>query len=184
MVRQTAWVLSAALALGAPASAAALCEHDETGVQAERDQRGGERGDPRPGDRRPGDQGPGGRTPQEHRPFKFWQGDTKIALGITNQQSADIEQIFQATFPKLEKLKDKLDKVEATLSQTIRDNTADLDTVAVQVDRQESVRAELYKTRTLMLYRMRLILSADQRAKLQARWEADHRKPSDPSGRR
>jgi hypothetical protein len=46
------------------------------------------------------------------------------------------------------------------------------------------VRAELYKTRTLMLYRMRLVLSADQRAKLQARWEADHKKPSEPSGRR
>jgi Spy/CpxP family protein refolding chaperone len=189
MFRQTAWVLSAALALCVPASAAALCEHEDTGAQTERDQRGGQRGEQRPGEQRPADQRPAdprsdGRGAQEHRPFKFWQGDTQTALGITNQQSAEIEQIFQATFPKLEKLKDKLDKVEATLSQTIRDNTADLDTVALQVDRQESVRAELYKTRTLMLYRMRLILSADQRAKLQARWEADHRKPSDASGRR
>ena len=55
-------------------------------------------------------------------------------LGITNQQSADIEQIFQATLPKLEAAKDKLDKLEATLSQIIKDNTADLATVAQQVD--------------------------------------------------
>jgi Spy/CpxP family protein refolding chaperone len=174
MATQTAWVLFATLALGVPASAAALCEHDAgTSAQADRDREAPRR-----------DQGSDGRGSQDHRPFKFWQGDTKAELGITNQQSAEIEQIFQANFPKLEKLKDKLDKVEAILSQTIRDNTADVATVALQVDRQESVRAELYKTRTLMLYQMRLILTADQRAKLQARWEADHRRPSDPSGRR
>ncbi|MEO8078726.1 MAG: hypothetical protein ABI818_20545 [Acidobacteriota bacterium] len=173
MATQTAWVLFATLAFGAPAFAAPLCEHDGGGsAQTDR------------GDAPRRDQGADGRGSQEHRPFKFWQGDTKAEMGITNSQSAEIEQIFQSTFPKLEKLKDKLDKVEATLSQTIRDNTADVATVALQVDRQESVRAELYKARTLMLYQMRLILTADQRAKLQARWEADHRKPSDPSGRR
>jgi Spy/CpxP family protein refolding chaperone len=176
MARQTAWILSAALAFSVPASAASLCEGDGPAVlQTERDQRGAPA--------QPGNQGPP-RRPDEHRPFKFWQGETKAELGITNQQSAEIEQIFQSTFPKLEKIKDKLDQLEATLSQTIRDNTADVATVGLQVDRQETVRAELYKTRTLMLYRMRLVLSADQRAKLQARWEADHRKPSDQSGRR
>jgi hypothetical protein len=182
MARQTAWVLSAALALGVPASVSALCEREAgTTTRADqRDQRGAKPADPAA---KPGDPGKD-RNPQEHRPFKFWQGETKAELGITNQQSAEIEQIFQATFPKLEAMKDKLDKLEATLSQTIRDNTADLATVALQVDRQESARAELYKIRTLMLYRMRLVLSVDQRARLQARWEADHRKPSDPSVRR
>ena len=72
------------------------------------------------------------------------------------------------TLPTLEAAKDKIDKLEATLSQTIKDNTADLATVAQQVDRLEAARADLYKTRTLMLYRMRGVLSADQRAKLQA----------------
>jgi hypothetical protein len=42
----------------------------------------------------------------------------------------------------------------------------------------------LFKTRTLMLYRMRGLLSAEQRAKLQARWEADHHKSPDSTGRR
>jgi Spy/CpxP family protein refolding chaperone len=172
MATQTAWVFAAALALSVPAPALALCEHD---AAAQAEQRGA----------KPADQDKDGRNQGEHRgPFKFWEGDTKVALGITNQQAAEIEQIFQATMPKLEIAKDKLDKLEATLSQTIRDNTADLATVALQVDRQETMRAELYKTRTLMLYRMRLVLSPEQRVKLQARWEADHRRPSDPNVRR
>ena len=66
----------------------------------------------------------------------------------------------------------------------VTDNTADLATVAQQVDRLESARADLYKTRTLMLYRMRGVLSADQRAKLQAIWEAGRPKSPDPSVRR
>ena len=80
--------------------------------------------------------------------------------------------------------KDKIDKLEATLSQTIKDNTADLATVAQQVDRLEAARADLYKTRTLMLYRMRGVLSADQRVKLQAAWEASRPKGNDPAVRR
>jgi Spy/CpxP family protein refolding chaperone len=173
MARHLAWVLTAALAYGAPASAAAICGHDA------------EQGDPQRGGQphdRDGNHPPSGRD--DHRPWKFWQGDSKVQLGITNQQSADIEQIFQATLPKLEAAKDKIDKLEATLSQTIKDNTADLATVAQQVDRLEAARAELYKTRTLMLYRMRGVLSADQRLKLQAAWEAGRPKGNDPAIRR
>jgi Spy/CpxP family protein refolding chaperone len=176
MARHLAWVLSAALVYAAPASASALCGHDADLEQAD-PQRGGQ-----PPHDRGGDHGPPGRD--EHRPWKFWQGDSKAQLGITNQQSAEIEQIFQATLPKLEAAKDKIDKLEATLSQTIKDNTADLATVAQQVDRLEAARADLYKTRTLMLYRMRGVLSADQRAKLQAAWEAGRPKSNDPAGRR
>jgi Spy/CpxP family protein refolding chaperone len=175
MARHLAWVLTAALAYGAPASALALCGHDGDVEQGE-PQRGGQPHD-RDGDHRP----PG---KDEHRPWKFWQGDSKVQLGITNQQSGDIEQIFQATLPKLEAAKDKIDKLEATLSQTIKDNTADLATVAQQVDRLEAARAELYKTRTLMLYRMRGVLSPDQRLKLQAAWEAGRPKGNDPAVRR
>ena len=172
MARHLVWVLAAALLCGAPASASALCGHDGDAEQA--DQRGG------------GREGDHGKPPakDDHRPWKFWQGDSKTELGISNQQSADIEQIFQATLPRLEAAKDKIDKLEATLSQTIKDNTADLATVAQQVDRLEAARADLYKTRTLMLYRMRGVLSADQRARLQAIWEAGRAKNPDPAVRR
>jgi Spy/CpxP family protein refolding chaperone len=174
MARHLAWVLTAALAYGAPATAAAFCGHD-----ADLEQGDPQRGGP-PHDR------DGGRTSgrDDHRPWKFWQGESQAQLGITNQQSAEIEQIFQTTRPKLESAKDRIDKLEATLSQTIKDNTADLATVAQQVDRLEAARADLYKTRTLMLYRMRGVLSADQRAKLQAAWEAGRPRGNDPAIRR
>ena len=175
MARHLAWILTATLVYGAPASASALCDHDGEAAQ------GGQRGD-HPQDHSK-DGKPAGKD--DHPPWKFWQGDTKTELGITNQQSSEIELIFQATLPRLEAAKDKIDKLEATLSQTIKDNTADLATVAQQVDRLEAARADLYKTRTLMLYRMRGLLSADQRARLQAAWEAGRAKSKEqPAGRR
>jgi Spy/CpxP family protein refolding chaperone len=172
MARHLAWVLAVTIVYGAPVSAWALGGHDGTAEQSD-GPNGARNGD----DRRPQ-----GRN--DRRPWKFWQGDSKIELGITNQQSSEIEQIFQSTLPKLESSKEKIDKLEATLSQTIKDNTADLAVVGQQVDRLEAARADLYKTRTLMLYRMRGVLSADQRAKLQALWEAGRPKNAGPAERR
>jgi Spy/CpxP family protein refolding chaperone len=175
MASQTAWVLAALMAYGVPASAGALCDRAPGGVA----QAGPKPGEPPPVKDKDG-------KPQEAHRFKFWEGPTQIELGITSQQSAEIEGIFQATRPKLEIAKQKVDKLEAALSETIKDNSADLATLGQQIDRLEIARAELYKTRTLMLYRMRGVLSADQRAKLQAlvdRWEASRRKPTDATGR-
>jgi Spy/CpxP family protein refolding chaperone len=174
MARHLAWILTATLVSAAPASASAVCDHEGDAPL------GGQRGD-HPQDRiKDGKQA----GKDDHPPWKFWQGDTKTELGITNQQSSEIEAIFQSTRPRLEAAKDKIDKLEATLSQTIKDNTADLATVAQQVDRLEVARADLYKTRTLMLYRMRGLRSADQRARLQAAWEAGRARSNDAAGRR
>lgn len=173
MARHLAWILGAALACAAPATAAPMpCAHDVDAAQA--DARAGSAAD-----------NSRGRPParEEHRPWKFWQGESQTEIGITAQQAAAIEQIFQGALPKLEAAKERIDKLEATLSKTIQDNTADLATVSEQVDRLEAARAELSKTRTLMLYRMRALLSPDQRAKLQALWEAGRAKQGAPSGR-
>jgi Spy/CpxP family protein refolding chaperone len=185
MAGQTAVVLAAVLAYGVPASAGSLCGRSASGV-AQTDQRGQRPGEPEAAKDKDKDKDKDARPHEEHRPFKFWEGTTQTELGITSQQSTEIETIFQATRPKLEATKQKLDKLEAGLSQTIKDNSADLATLSQQIDRLEIVRAELYKTRTLMLYRMRSVLSGDQRAKLQAlmdRWEASRRKSTDPTGR-
>jgi Spy/CpxP family protein refolding chaperone len=176
MARQTAWVLAAALACATPASAAFVCDRAEPLAQGQQGAK------PAPGKNQKRDQ-----KQDEHHPWKFWQGEAQTELGITAQQSAEIEQIFRSTMPKIEASKQIIDKLEAALSQTIKDTTADLATVGQQIDRLEVARAELYKTRTLMLYRMRGTLSADQRARLQAmfdKWDASRRKSSDASGRR
>jgi Spy/CpxP family protein refolding chaperone len=55
----------------------------------------------------------------------------------------------------------------------IRD-AVDEPTIVAQLDRVESVRAELNKARVLMLYRMNRVLSPDQRTRLKALWERQH----------
>jgi Spy/CpxP family protein refolding chaperone len=70
-------------------------------------------------------------------------------------------------------LRRKVDEMDTTVSHMIRD-AVDENTIVAQLDRVESVRAELNKARVLMLYRMNRVLSPDQRTKLKALWERQH----------
>ena len=136
---------------------------------------------------------PGAAQPQP-RP-KFWQ-EPKLRqeIGITDQQSAAIEQIFSSSIQSLRDARKDLDSLEAVLSKTIQENTADVFSVSQQVDKVEAARTAYNKARTLMLYRMNLVLSPDQRVKVKAmndRYEEqrrkeddDHRKQGKPDGRR
>ncbi len=119
---------------------------------------------------------------QQPRP-KFWQ-DPKLRqeIGITDQQSVALEQIFSSSIQMLRDARKDLDALEAVLSRTIQENTADLITVSQQVDKVEAARSAYNKARTLMLYRMNLVLSAEQRAKVKAmnaRYEEQRRKDED-----
>lgn len=109
---------------------------------------------------------------------KWWQSASlKAELGLTEQQSAAVEEIFQANLPKLRATKEELDKLEATLSKLI-ETGADEAQVIQHIDRVEAARSEMSKARTLMLLRMRRVLSQDQRIKLTAwheRWERERR---------
>ena len=69
--------------------------------------------------------------------------------------------------------------LEAVLSRTIQENTADVFTVSQQVDKVEAARSAYNKARTVMLYRMNLVLKPDQRIKVKAmndRYEEQRRK--------
>jgi Spy/CpxP family protein refolding chaperone len=108
---------------------------------------------------------PGG---QDRRPPRWWADEPeRTELGITDQQSAAIEQIWQATFPRLKELRERLDQLEETMSQMIRD-AADEAAVMAHVDEVESTRTEANKARVLMLYRMNRVLTPEQRIKLKA----------------
>lgn len=115
--------------------------------------------------------------PSQPSRWKWWQDDkSKAEIGLTEEQSAQVEQVFQEALPRLKAAKAQLDVVEAELSRIIRERTADEAVVAGQIDRVEAARAELSKTRTLMLYRMHRILSPDQNTRLQIiheRWEKE-----------
>jgi Spy/CpxP family protein refolding chaperone len=96
--------------------------------------------------------------------FKWWQSDTFIkGLGLTQEQSTKIEAVFQKTVPALRQQKGALDKAEADFNQMVE--ASDDAQVMAQVTVVEAARSELNKSRTMMLLRMRRVLTPDQRVK-------------------
>jgi Spy/CpxP family protein refolding chaperone len=112
------------------------------------------------------------------QPMQWWKLEpVKNELGLTVEQSASIEGIFKESMLELRQKKTELDHLEGKLSNLI-ETMADEAQVTRQIDRVESVRAAMNKTRTLMLLHIRQVLTADQHAKLNAiyaRWEQERR---------
>ncbi len=120
----------------------------------------------------------------QDQPFKWWQSDKyKTELGLTDEQSAQIEEVFQALLPKLSAGKEDLDRLEKRVSDLIADGTTSEADVMKDVERAEAARAELGKTRTLMFFRMHRILTPDQRIKMKALHEQRERSRRDGRGR-
>jgi len=114
----------------------------------------------------------------QNRPRKWWQDEATMAvLDMTQQQSIDVEEIFQATRARLGELKKTLDALEADLSVMVRERR-DEAVVAAKLDAVEDARSALNKARTLMLYRMHRVLTPEQDAKLKElfeKWERERR---------
>jgi len=110
-----------------------------------------------------------GQPDQGHQPRPKWWIDPQLRaqLGVTDQQSKAVDEVWQQTAPKLHDAWRRLDQLENALSQMIQD-AADEATVVAQIEKVESTRAELNKGRTLMLYRMYKVLTPEQRAKVKA----------------
>jgi Spy/CpxP family protein refolding chaperone len=111
--------------------------------------------------------------------FKWWQSDKfKTDLGLSPDQVTRLEEVYQGLRPKLTSGKEELDRLEAGLSKLIGEGVAPEGDVMKMVDQVEHARAELAKSRTLMIYRMHQILTAEQRVKMNAlheRWEQERR---------
>jgi Spy/CpxP family protein refolding chaperone len=100
---------------------------------------------------------------------KWWASErSKNEIGLSPQQSQELEAIFQSVLPQLRAAKTELDRLEQRVSQLLAEGTADEATFAQALERVEAARGTLNKTRTLMLFRMYKILSPDQRVKLRA----------------
>ena len=133
---------------------------------------------PRSHQDRPGD----GRDGKDR--WKWWLYD-RAELGITDKQSADIDRIFEETIPGQRAKREELERLEEALAVMLKENRAEVATVAQKVDRIESVRAELNKTRTVMLYRIHLLLTPEQRVKLERlRARRDEERRRNPDHRR
>lgn len=114
----------------------------------------------------------------QNRPRKWWQDEATMAvLEMTQQQSTDVEEIFQASRTRLSDLKKTLDDLEAALSIMVRERREEA-VVAAKLDEVEDARSALNKARTLMLYRMHRVLTPEQDAKLKElfdKWERERR---------
>jgi Spy/CpxP family protein refolding chaperone len=126
-------------------------------------------------------------APGRAQSFGFpWWRDAQFQrdLSLSADQSARIDSVFQSTISLLRQKREELDQQETELSRLIAAN-ADETVVVRQVDKVETIRASLNKHRTLMLLRMRQVLSPDQRVKLNKiyeQWQKDHKR-SDNKGR-
>jgi Spy/CpxP family protein refolding chaperone len=120
-------------------------------------------------------------------PFAWWRDATfQKALGLTSEQSARIDLIFQAAMPQLRQKKAELDAREAELSRLI-ETEAEEPAIARQSDHVEAVRGALNTARTLMLVHMNQVLSPDQRVKFKIlreqreQGQRDYRPSASPS---
>src|ERR1700730_1827134 len=102
---------------------------------------------------------------QTAQPFYCGRSEpVKKDLGLTSDQATRIDSIHQSTLPELRQEWDDFNRCDTKLSRMI-DTSSDEALLARQIDRVETARANLNKTRSLMLARMRLVLTADQRAR-------------------
>jgi Spy/CpxP family protein refolding chaperone len=145
MAGHVSWVLSAALLCAVPSSAAPVCDQQQQRTSHDA--------------KKP--EVPSGRV-------KWWlDPESRKEIGVTDQQSKQIDLIFESTMPKQRERLRELETLREALSQTIKANTADVATVALQVEKVENVYAEFRKIRTMMIYRMNAVLTSEQRAKLE-----------------
>lgn len=104
----------------------------------------------------------------EAQRFKWWQDDSvKRQVGLSAKQAKKIDDIFNASMPELVKAKRELDRLESDLIPFVDSSTDDAG-LRERVDRVETARAELNKHRSVMLLRMRRVLTVEQRVKLES----------------
>jgi Spy/CpxP family protein refolding chaperone len=156
MARHFAWVFLLTFVCSAGANAGPVCDQQR------------------------GDQQKADATPNEPPRFKWWlKPDTKKELRLTDQQSKKIDEIWEATAPKLREKWHELEALEEALAKAIKDSTADVSAIEKQVEKVERLRAENNTTRMVMIYRMHLLLTPEQRVKvdaIRAKMEADRKR--------
>ena len=108
-------------------------------------------------------------TPADAQRFKWWKDERFTReLALTPDQSSRIEGVFQAAQPEMRAQQRALSMLEDELSKLVQEARVEESEVDHFVAKVESARADLAKTRTMMIYRIRRILTLEQHVKLQA----------------
>jgi Spy/CpxP family protein refolding chaperone len=107
---------------------------------------------------------------------RWWQSERfQKALGLTQEQITRIDGIYQATTPLLRAQKEAFDRREEKLSKVIADPKSDEAMVIHATDRLEGARNEMGRTRTLLIFRIRRVLTDEQHVKLNEMHEHDRK---------
>lgn len=165
MARHFGWALATSLIVGGAAlSASADLGSQQTGTPQPRPQQEQQKSNDR--DRR-----------------GWWHEKRIVAqLALSEDQVTRLDRIYTKYAEKAVPLRREVQALEKGLDQSIRTQKLDVAAFAVEVDRIENKRAELNKMRTVMLYRLRLVLNTEQNNKFQEmvdRREAERRKDGD-----
>ena len=106
-----------------------------------------------------------GTASQNTNQAKWWNSEQyRRELGLTADQSHRLEEIFQQAAPQERALKKTLDEAEAQFERLVA--SADDKTVLEQIERVVKARADLIRSHSVMLFRMRRVLTAEQWTKL------------------
>jgi len=116
--------------------------------------------------------------------FKWWQNERfQRELVLTTEQVDRLEGIFQSEQPELRRQKKTFDSLEASLSQLVSEGRASEAEALALIDEVEAARSALGRSRTLMLFKMRRILTSDQHVKMKVlhqQWERERRHGNRP----
>lgn len=113
----------------------------------------------------------------QHLPDGKWWKRPRVAaaIGLTSEQTRQIEDIFSRARPALIDLKGDLEKKEGALQDLLDDSGAGRGQIASLVEAVEDARAELQKARILMVLDMKQVLKPEQWSRLVRLHEAARR---------
>lgn len=128
-------------------------------------------GAPRAQVQTPQGRGETGRPNQNQRrgPWLWWKDAAVMKeIGMSESLSKKIDALFHKRIPQANAQWTEFKKHEDELNRLIAERKVGADVISVQLDRVEAQRTTLNKSRTMMMYEMYQLLSADQYAKLVA----------------
>jgi Spy/CpxP family protein refolding chaperone len=100
---------------------------------------------------------------------KWWKRPRIVqALGLTAEQTGELEKIFAKSRPKIIDLKADLEKKQFAYQQAMTADKVDRKEVAGLIEAREQARAQLQKELSLMELDMRQVLTPEQREKAEA----------------
>ena len=102
-------------------------------------------------------------------PFNWWKTERyKQELKLTAAQSAEVEQIVQASLARMKADKEDLDLAQSEFRMLMERPSASQRELLKAAERLEMARYSIAKERTMMAVRIHSVLSPDQRSGLDA----------------